>query len=56
MCWHVANQVDELVLGTDGRRGKVLHTIVNYWLHLLHVEAQQNQNYCEWPTNNLRAR
>jgi hypothetical protein len=40
MCRHVANQVDELELGRDGRRGKVLHRIVNYWLHLLHVETQ----------------
>jgi len=40
MCWHVANQVDELVLGTDSRRGKVLPMIVNYWLHLLHMRAQ----------------
>jgi len=40
MCCHVANQVDELVLGRDGRRGKVLHWRVNYWLHLLHMAAQ----------------
>jgi len=32
--------VNELVLGRDGRRGKVQHWIVNYWLHLSHMEAQ----------------
>jgi hypothetical protein len=50
MCWHVANQVDELVLETDGRRGKVLAVFVT------HGGTEQNQNCCEWPTNNLRTR
>jgi len=35
-----SGEVDELVLERDGRRGKALHWIVNYCLHLLHMEPQ----------------
>jgi hypothetical protein len=51
-----ANKVAELELGGDSRRGKVLCTIVKYWIRLLSMDCEEVARVCyEWQTNNLKA-
>jgi hypothetical protein len=51
-----ANKVAELELGRDSRWGKVLCTIVKYWLRLLSMDCEEVARVCyEWQTNNLKA-
>jgi hypothetical protein len=39
-----ANNMAELELGRDSRRGKVLSTIVKYWLHLLGIDSGNSKS------------
>jgi hypothetical protein len=51
-----ANKVAELKLKRDGRRGKVLCTIVKYWIRLLSMDCEEIVRVCyEWQINNLKA-
>jgi hypothetical protein len=44
-----ANNMAELELGRDSRRGKVLSTIVKYWLCLLYMDSLEIVRACyEW--------
>jgi hypothetical protein len=52
----VANNLAELELGRDSRRGKVLRTIVKYWLRLLRMDSLEIVRACyDWQINNLKA-
>jgi hypothetical protein len=48
-----ANNVAELELGRDSRRGNVLSTIVKYWLRLLRMDSLEIVRACyDWQINN----
>jgi hypothetical protein len=50
-----ANNMAELELGRDSRRGKVLSMIAKYWLCLLHTDSLEIiKMYHEWQINNLK--
>jgi hypothetical protein len=50
-----ANNVAELELGKDSRRGIVLSTIAKYWLGLLRMDSLEIVRACyEWQINNLK--